>query len=96
MEQLLGHRHRKGRQQTSLPPTATASLPDSTRILPAGLILKGHADNRDIDARKNIDRRAQCRERADEENEQGRHHKSVGPAQRDTDYSKHGGTGKRE
>jgi hypothetical protein len=29
------------------------------------LVLKGHADDRDVDAGKNIDRHAQCRERTD-------------------------------
>jgi hypothetical protein len=30
------------------------------------LVLKSHADDRDIDARENVDGRAQCRERADD------------------------------
>ena len=53
------------------------------------LVLPGHADDRNVDARKNIDRHAQRGERADDENEQGRHHKGVGPAQRNADYGKH-------
>ena len=59
------------------------------------LVLPGHADDRDVDARKNIDRHAQRGERAEEENEQGRDDERIGPAQRDADYSEHVGTGKR-
>src|SRR5258708_29541530 len=59
------------------------------------LVLPGHADNRDIDARKNIDGHAQCGKRADEEDEQGRGDERIGPAERDTDYSEHGATDNR-
>ena len=55
------------------------------------LVLPGHADDRDVDARENIDRHAQRGERADEENEQRRHDERIGPAERDTDYGEHWG-----
>ena len=54
------------------------------------LVLKGDADDRDVDARKDVDRHAHRGERAHEKNEQGRDDERVGAAQRDTDYCEHG------
>jgi hypothetical protein len=55
------------------------------------LVLPGHADDGNVDARKDIDRHADRGERADDENEQGRYDEGVGPAERDTDYCEHVG-----
>ena len=55
------------------------------------LVLKGHGNDRNIDAGENIHRHAQCSEGAEEQNEQGRHDERVGPAECDTDYGEHAG-----
>ena len=54
--------------------------------------LKGHADDRDVDAWKNVDRHAQRGERTDQENKERRHNERIGPAQCDADYGEHGAT----
>ena len=52
-------------------------------------VLPDDRDHRNADVRKNIDRRAQRRQRADDENDQREHDERVGPPQRDADYSNH-------
>ena len=53
------------------------------------LVLKGHADDGDIDAWKDIDRHPQRCERAKQKDEQRRHYEGVRPAQGDADYGEH-------
>ena len=52
-------------------------------------VLKGDADDGNVDARKDIDRHAQRRERTENENQQGGDDERVGPAERDPDYGEH-------
>jgi hypothetical protein len=49
----------------------------------------------DVDAREDVHRHAQRGQRADQENEQRHHDERVGAAQRNADYGKHQGTGRR-
>ncbi len=42
-----------------------------------------HADDRNVDVGKNVDRRAQSRQRSEDRDEEGEHHEGVGPPQGD-------------
>ena len=53
------------------------------------VVLKGDADDGNVDAGEDVDRHAQRRERAEEENQQRRNDERVGAGERDPDYGKH-------
>ena len=52
-------------------------------------VLPDHGDHRDADVREDVGRRAQRRERADDQNQERQHDERVGPAQGNTDQSNH-------
>lgn len=59
------------------------ALLDVLRVQPA--VLPDDADDRNVDAGKNIGGRAQQNKRREQQQQQRGHHKSVGPAQSKTD-----------
>ena len=50
------------------------------------LVLPGHADDRNVDAREDVHRHAQGGKAADQKNQQRRNDERIRPAQRDADY----------
>ena len=52
-------------------------------------VLPDHGDHRDADVRKDVDRRAQRRERTDDQDEEREHDEGVGPPQGDADQGDH-------